>query len=237
MTCGGAFFPPKLFAEMGAWCMFPAMTTAATQPEIILASASPRRRELLARMGLPCRVFVPQVEEKVRGSEKARDYALRNALSKARHVAQHLPVGGQDSQGRYVVIAADTIVVLEGRILEKPRDAGHARAMLSSLSGRRHQVISGLCVLGLGFPGGVREKSLIVSTEVEMKPLTEAEITAYIADGEPMDKAGSYAIQGRGCYMIRSVNGSYTNVVGLPMSELVDILEKDYGILPLAVAR
>ena len=198
--------------------------------EIVLASMSPRRSDFLTQLGLAFRVFPPHIEEKPRGSESARDYALRNAVEKAHHVARHLPAGGKDMPGRYVVIAADTIVVLKERILEKPRDKEHARAMLHALSGQRHEVMSGLCVLGLGWPSA-REKSLIVRTEVEMKTLTEAEIDAYIASGEPMDKAGAYAVQGRGAYMIRAVFGSYTNVVGLPLSELVDILEQDFGLV------
>ncbi|HBA82541.1 MAG TPA: septum formation inhibitor Maf [Verrucomicrobia bacterium] len=207
------------------------MTESTHKPEIVLASSSPRRRDLLSLIGIAFRVFEPQVEEKPRGSETAREYALRNAVEKARQVARHMPSGGKELSARYIVVAADTIVTIHERILEKPRDREHARAMLQSLSGQRHEVITGLCVLGLGWPKGPREKSLLVRTEVDMKSLTDDEIESYIDSGEPMDKAGSYAVQGRGCYMIRAVNGSYTNVVGLPLSELVDILEQDFGYL------
>jgi septum formation protein len=204
------------------------MSESTHKPEIILASSSPRRRDLLDLIGIKFRVFEPQVEEIPRGAEKARDYALRNAVEKAHQVARHVPSGGKELSKQYILVAADTIVVLKERILEKPRDKDHARAMLHALSGQRHEVITGLCVLGLGWPTGPREKSMIVRTEVDMKPLTEDEIDSYIASGEPMDKAGAYAVQGRGSYMIRAVYGSYTNVVGLPLSELVDVLEQEF---------
>lgn len=197
-------------------------------PELILASASPRRREMLERLGLAFRVVPPRVEEKRRAVESAADYARRNAVEKARWVAAQLPAGGLGTRARYVVIAADTVVVLNDRILEKPSSPEHARAMLQALSGRQHEVLSGLCVLGLNYPGGPRERSMVVRTEVVMKTLRPEEIEDYVAGGEPLDKAGAYAIQGRASYLVREVRGSYTNVVGLPLSELIDCLESDF---------
>ncbi|MFH0880622.1 MAG: Maf family protein [Lentisphaerota bacterium] len=198
--------------------------------EIILASASPRRREMLERAGLAITVHPSHIEEKYRGAESAEAYVLRNAEEKARHVARMIPSMSGQYANRHLVIGADTVVVLADRILEKPRDHEHARAMLMALSGRMHRVITGVCALGLGFSDATVEKTFAVATEVEFKILSESEIQAYIATGEPMDKAGAYAIQERGASMIRRINGSYTNVVGLPLSELMDTLEKDFGL-------
>ena len=201
-----------------------------SQPvDLILASASPRRREMLERIGWRIAVCPSHIEEKRRDREPPGPYALRNAVEKARHVAE------QRSDGRAgIVIGADTIVVLDDHILEKPVDILNARRMLTVLSGRCHKVITGVCVIGAAPASGRHTVEFSVSTDVEFKTLSDDEIDAYIASGEPMDKAGAYAIQGVGAYMIRRISGSYTNVVGLPLSELVEVLEKDFGVrLPL----
>ncbi len=192
---------------------------------MVLASASPRRRGFLHQLGYPFEVVTPATEEKARPGEGAAEYVVRNAMEKAADVAGRVAA---DS----VVVAADTVVVLRGRIMEKPRSEADAHGMLRALSGQVHQVITGFCVRGPGKDGAPAARSLAVSTDVEFKELSDAEIEAYIRSGEPMDKAGSYAIQGRAAYMIRQIRGSYTNVVGLPMTELVEVLSGEFGVKP-----
>ncbi len=192
---------------------------------LVLASASPRRRGFLHQLGYPFEVVTPATAEEPRPDEDATAYVLRNAREKAADVAGRVAAGA-------VVIAADTVVVLRGRIMEKPQSAADAHAMLRALSGQVHQVITGCCVRGPGRDGKPAERSFAVATDVEFKELPDAEIDAYIASGEPMDKAGAYAIQGRAAYMIRQIRGSYTNVVGLPLTELVEILEDEFGVQP-----
>lgn len=182
--------------------------------ELILASGSPRRREFFTRMGWPFTVIRPGTEEKAHQGEAPAEYARRNAVEKA---ADALTLSGLGS--RALVVAADTIVVLGPRVLEKPRSEAEARRMLQDLSGRTHQVMTGLCVRT---DRKIHAETVI--TDVEFKRLTDAEIEAYIRSGEPMDKAGAYAIQGLAAYMIRSIRGSYTNVVGLPLTETLEAL-------------
>ena len=199
-------------------------SNSASRP-LVLASASPRRRGFLHQLGYPFEVVTPAVEEQVRPGEGARRYVLRNATEKSADVAGRVAPGA-------VVIAADTVVVLGGRIMEKPRSADEAREMLRALSGHVHQVVTGVCVRGPMVSGEPLVRTMVVATDVEFKVLPEEEIEAYIASGEPMDKAGAYAIQGRAAYMIRQIRGSYTNVVGLPLTELEEVLAKDFGIRP-----
>ena len=192
---------------------------------MVLASASPRRRGFLHQLGYHFEVVTPATEEKHRPGEGAAEYVLRNASEKAQDVEERVAAGS-------VVIAADTGVVLRGRIMEKPGSEAGAHEMLRALSGQVHQVITGFCVRGPGRTGAETVRALAVSTDVEFKELTDAEIDAYIRSGEPMDKAGAYAIQGRAAYMIRQIRGSYTNVVGLPLTELVEILANEFGVQP-----
>lgn len=177
---------------------------------IILASASPRRRELLTSLGLEFEIVIPEVDETPRPDEIPRGFAERLAAEKA---------GSISASEETAVIAADTIVVLGGRILGKPRDEAHAFEMLSELSGKTHQVITGVCIKR----GGDRYIFSVV-TDVVFRELERGEIIAYIASGDPMDKAGAYAIQGGAAHMVRAVNGSYTNVVGLPVCEVYEAL-------------
>jgi len=179
--------------------------------DIILASASPRRRELLARVGLEFQVIPSCTGENILPDETPEQHAIRLSEEKSLEVA-----GRSEVVGRWF-IGSDTIVVRDDVIL------GKAAAMLRSLSGRSHRVISGYAVHDRQ-TGETR--SAAVTTQVYFKQLTEAEIGEYIATGEPFDKAGSYAIQGIGVFMVPRIEGSYTNVVGLPLCEVIATLEE-----------
>lgn len=181
---------------------------------IILASASPRRTELMELAGIKFSVVPADICENVLPGEAPADHVIRLSREKADAVAK-------THDGRFF-IGADTIVVLDGEILGKPVDGDDARRMLSGLSGRDHEVITGFTVFDK--ISGIHI-SRSVCTEVTFKKLGEKEITAYIATGCPMDKAGAYAIQGGAVHFVRSINGSYTNVIGLPMTELYEVLQ------------
>lgn len=189
-------------------------------PEIILASNSPRRLTLLRQIGIEPLVIPSHVPEEVREGETPEDAALRLAIAKAREVAGKLRDG--------LVIGADTIVVVDSRQLGKPGSEEEAKKMLRLLSNRTHTVITGLAVIDAG-AGDV--KTTIARTKVRFKKLSEEEIDAYVATGDPMDKAGAYGIQGRAAAFIEGIEGCYSNVVGLPLSEVMDIL-KSFGFKP-----
>ncbi|MBL0225750.1 MAG: septum formation inhibitor Maf [Geobacteraceae bacterium] len=180
---------------------------------IILASASPRRSELMALAGIEFGVVPADINEDVLPAEQPSEHVMRLSREKADAVAG-------TTRGRFF-IGADTVVVLEGRIMGKPADEAEAFEMLSALSGRNHEVITGFCVYD---KVSSIHLSRSVRTEVTFKELCEREIRAYIATGCPMDKAGAYAIQGGAVHFIRSICGSYTNVIGLPMTELYETL-------------
>jgi septum formation protein len=191
--------------------------TSPALPEIVLASASPRRSELLARLGIRFSIVPSAIPEDEQPGETPEEHVLRLARAKALEVARREEVAGRWFLG------SDTVVVRDDAILGKPRDAAEAAAMLRSLSGRRHRVVSGYAVHDRASGATV---SGAVTTAVRFKELTEAEIAGYIATGEPFDKAGAYAIQGLGVFMVLGIEGSYTNVVGLPLCEVVEVLER-----------
>jgi septum formation protein len=180
---------------------------------IILASASPRRSELMALAGIEFSVVPADIDEAVLPGEEPSAHVMRLSREKADAVSG-------TTAGRFF-IGADTVVVLEGRIMGKPVDEAEAFRMLSDLSSRNHEVISGFSVFDT--ISGIH-LSRCVRTEVTFKELSEGEIRAYIATGCPMDKAGAYAMQGGAVHFIRSICGSYTNVIGLPMTELYETL-------------
>lgn len=185
-------------------------TAAATAPRLVLASASPRRRALLAQIGVvPDRIVAPEIDETPAPGELPRDYARRMAEEKA------AAVQGGDA----LVLAADTVVSAGRRILDKPADAAGAVAALMLLSGRRHRVSTAVCLRG---PGRVARR--LVETRVRFKRLSDAEISAYIRSGEWRGKAGGYAIQGIAAAFVPEIYGSYTNVVGLPLTETANLL-------------
>lgn len=188
------------------------------RPEIILASASPRRRELLEQIGITdCRVVPSEVDETAVCGASPADTAMLLALAKARAVAANEPAA--------VVIAADTLVVLDGSVLGKPANRREAAAMLTALSGREHEVITGFAVV----QGGGREICDYSLTRVGFRRIAPAEITAYLATGEADDKAGAYGIQGKAAVFVTGIEGCYFNVVGLPVSALARVLA-DFGV-------
>ncbi|WP_380179762.1 Maf family protein [Kalamiella sp. sgz302252] len=181
---------------------------------LYLASGSPRRRELLTQLGLRFERLSTQVEEKQRPDEAAEAYVRRLAMEKA---LAGVAVAQQDLP----VLGADTIVVLNSEVLEKPADEQAAAAMLAKLSGRTHQVMTAVALADRQ-----RQLACLVVTEVTFRLLSEEDILAYIASGEPMDKAGSYGIQGLGGNFVRKINGSYHAVVGLPLVETAELLSQ-----------
>ncbi len=184
---------------------------------LILASASPRRAELLKAAGIDFDVMPADIDEAVRDGESAEQYARRVANEKACGALAR-------SHGR-PVLAADTVVVVDGLILQKPADAEDARRMLTLLSGRRHEVLTAVSV-SLGGPDDVcPAASGVERTTVEFAQLSEAEIGWYVASGEPLDKAGAYAIQGLGSRFVTRIDGSYSNVVGLPIALVYKLLK------------
>jgi septum formation protein len=174
---------------------------------LVLASASPRRRQLLEMLGIPHRAHAADVQEIRLPREAPAAYARRLARDKARAVPGAL------------VLGADTIVVLDDEVLEKPRDAEDAVVMLSRLQGRRHEVITAICLLA-----GGRELEAADRTAVYFRPASEALIRGYVATGEPMDKAGAYGIQGYGAALVDRIEGDFFGVMGLPVRLVLDLL-------------
>ena len=187
--------------------------------KVILASASPRRRELLSQAGIDFKVFVSEAEEK---TDEAEPEAVVKALAalKAKDVYARVAEDEAFDLKTSVVLGADTVVCCDGKVLGKPKDVPDAKHMLRLLSGRRHDVYTGVCMIGQKADGTVFEKNFAGKTAVWMQTLTDDMIEGYISTGEPMDKAGAYGIQGFGAVFVRSVDGDYNNVVGLPLTEV-----------------
>lgn len=178
--------------------------------ELILASQSPRRRELIQLLNMPFRVQVADIDETMDETKPVYDEVARVSLMKAR------AIGATEE----IVVAADTVVVCDGQALGKPKDEQDAFRMLRMLSGRCHQVMTGLSVVK-----GGKELSVTEVTDVYFRQLTDAEIWDYIASKDPMDKAGSYGIQNGGALFVEKINGDYFNVVGLPVCRLGQLLK------------
>ncbi|MEM7262309.1 MAG: Maf family protein [Planctomycetota bacterium] len=173
---------------------------------LVLASGSPRRRELLSMAGFEVEARRPEVDESRLKTESIEAMLLRLAEAKAAAVGE----------AAVPIVAADTVVELDGDVLGKPRDAADATAMLRRLSGRRHRLLTGFAVLA---DGSVHRE--VVESWVTLRELSDASIDAYVGSGDPLDKAGSYGIQSLGAALVATVEGSYTNVVGLPLDEVV----------------
>ena len=174
--------------------------------QFILASASPRRKELLEKAGYTFAVLVSDADETLPDGISPEEAVRLNAARKAQAVSALHPGD--------VVLGCDTVVAIGGKILGKPRSAAEAKEMLRQLSGRTHTVYSGVCITD-----GTKKTVFAVATDVTFYALSEVTIDAYAATGEPMDKAGAYGIQGLGCVLVREISGDYSNVVGLPLSE------------------
>ena len=202
------------------------MPTERTGPRVILASASPRRRELLALVGIPHEVRPANIDESYLDGETPHAHTERLAREKAAVIAAADPEA--------VTIGSDTIVVVDGQVLGKPKDAAHARTMLRMLSGRSHEVMTGVAATWRG-----RTVSGVETVGVTFRELGAIDIDAYIATGEPMDKAGAYGIQGFGATIVTRVQGDYFAVMGLPLNRLVRQLETlglRYAFGPIAPA-
>lgn len=180
---------------------------------LVLASASPRRRELLARLGIAFDVLASEVPETPRSGESGGAFACRVARAKAVAVAQRCP-------GR-PVLGADTVVVVDEEIFGKPLDRADARHMLQVLSGRRHRVLTAVSLVSAA---GTQE--VLVETAIEFRPLMTSEIEEYLDTAEPYDKAGAYAIQGAARRFVVRIDGSYSNVIGLPLDEVATLLQR-----------
>lgn len=180
---------------------------------IILASKSPRRKELLSYAVRGFEIIPAESEEVVPVGTRAEDVPLVLARQKAFEVAAKHP--------NDTVIGADTVVICGGEIFGKPKDAADAKRMLKALSGTLHKVVTGVCCIN-----GSREESFSVTTAVEFFVLSDGDIDAYIATGEPFDKAGAYGIQGKGCLLVKRIDGDYYNVMGLPVGELNERLRR-----------
>jgi len=179
---------------------------------LYLASGSPRRQELLTQLGISFEKVVPGIEELRRPHESAQQYVGRLAREKAQ-------AGVALTSLDLPVLGADTIVILNGEVLEKPRDAAHAATMLRMLSGNTHQVMTAVALADSQYT-----LDCLVVTEVTFRALSDDDITQYVASGEPLDKAGAYGIQGLGGCFVRKINGSYHAVVGLPLVETYELL-------------
>jgi septum formation protein len=179
---------------------------------LILASASPRRRELLTQIGVAFEAFAPELAEEHLAGEAPQSYVRRLALEKAR-------AGFEQGGASRPALGSDTAVICDDEILGKPRDEADAVRMLMLLSGRRHQVLTGVAVVDTE-----RTEARVVTTEVEFRVLDEAQCRRYWASGEPRDKAGAYAIQGLGAVFVTAISGSYSAVVGLPLAETAQLL-------------
>jgi septum formation protein len=178
---------------------------------IVLASQSPRRQEILAQAGFRFTVRVSGIEETRRANEAPEAYVQRLAREKA--------AASVNSADEFV-LGADTVVLVDGTLLEKPRDAAEAARMLTLLAGREHEVLTGVCLIHAGQPDCAVER-----TAVRFAPMSDAEIQAYAASGEPLDKAGAYAIQGLASRHITGIQGCYFNVVGLPVARVYQMLK------------
>ncbi|PMH39880.1 septum formation inhibitor Maf [Vibrio sp. 10N.286.49.B3] len=186
----------------------------ATSQPLVLASASPRRKELLSQLGYVFSIVHADIEEKQQDDEQAYDYVLRLSQQKAAEGLRH---SAPDS----LVLGSDTVVVCDGEVLEKPKDYSDSLRMLSMLSGRDHQVMTAVSIVS-----AKQQKSVVVTTDVWFKPLSEPEIHNYWLSGEPCDKAGSYGIQGLGGRFVTRIEGSYYAVVGLPLFETDQLLHE-----------
>ncbi len=197
-----------------------------TKEQLILASASPRRRRFLEELGLSFTIEAARVDEQPLAHETPREFVLRAATDKAQAVAEHHP----DTW----ILGADTVVVLDNKILGKPVDEEDAIRLLALLTGRWHEVLTGFCLCRKATE---HQATHAVATTVKFVDFDEKIAAAYVQTGEPLDKAGAYGIQGKGGFLVERLNGSYSNVVGLPLAEVIEELLRLEIIAPAPEAR
>ena len=187
--------------------------------KIILASASPRRKEILEKAGIKFKIITADVDESISADIPPYMAVMQTALKKAVAVAKTV------QEGEYI-ISADTVVCIDGRILGKPKDEADAFEMLATLRGKVHQVLTGVCMMHLLTE---HTATFCESTDVYFKEVTDEEILNYIKGGEPMDKAGAYGIQGEGAFLVSKIEGDFQNVVGLPLTRLKEFSKKEFS--------
>lgn len=204
-----------------------AVLSSVSRTQIVLGSSSPRRRELLGNLGLDFTVVKPETEEIPMAGENPVAYVARNAREKGEWICKNIKNTHPDGA---LVISADTIVVVDQKLLEKPLNPTEAKAMLTLLSGKLHTVYTAVRIASVSQAGVQKIKEFTTATTVHIKPLSGSEMDGYISTGEPFDKAGGYAAQGLGSFMVEEIHGSFSNVVGLPLAELADSLQNDFEI-------
>lgn len=197
--------------------------------DIVLASSSPRRREILAKLGIPFRTVTPDADENICDAASPEEYVMQAAFRKNKAAIELLRADDSLSAGT-LLVACDTVVVYGGTIIGKPPDAAHAVLTLGMLSDSWHSVYSGLSVYGKG-----KTCETFARTDVKFRTISEEEILAYVDSGEPMGKAGSYAIQLKGSSFVERIEGEYENVVGFPIATFLSLLQAEFGISPLDI--
>ena len=191
---------------------------------LLLASSSPRRFDLLRQVGFHPEVRIPEVDESQLLGEKPDAFVSRLALEKVHSIRS------QVQHEEWLALGADTVVVLEGQVFGKPSSVQEALEMLVSLSGKKHEVLTGYCLLHTEKKQEVKRSCRVIRTQVSLRSLSLEEIERYVATSEPLDKAGSYGVQNFGTLLVEKIEGSYTNVVGLPLTELCSDLKDFFGI-------
>lgn len=195
------------------------MSQLQQQRSLVLASGSPRRRDILEQLGVRFRVEVSGIDETLLAGEQPAQHVQRLARDKGREVRDRL----RSAPDRPCILSADTVVLLDAAVFGKPTDEADALRMLRALSGRTHRVLTGLALCDVA---GAFEAASVHTTEVTFRALDEATMRGYVESGEARDKAGSYAIQGLGSGLVRAISGSYTNVVGMPAAETLELLQR-----------
>ena len=198
--------------------------------DIVLASASPRRKEILETLGIPFRIVVSDADENASPELAPEEFVMQTAHEKCKNVVEKLRADGTLTRDT-LVIACDTVVVYSGFIIGKPKDEAHAILTLGMLSDSWHSVFSGLAIYYKG-----RISCRAARTDVKFRDISEREIKAYVDSGEPMGKAGSYAIQMKGGAFVERIEGEFHNVVGLPVAEMLSLLREEFGLELLDVA-
>ncbi len=201
------------------------------RPDIILASASPRRKEILETLGVPFRVIVSDAEENASPELAPSEFVMQTAYAKCEAVKDLQKREGK-LRNNTLIIAADTVVVYGGLVIGKPKDEAHAILTLGMLSDSWHSVYSGLAIYYKG-----KISCSAARTDVKFRDISEKEIHAYVESGEPMGKAGSYAIQMRGAAFVERIEGEFNNVVGLPVAEMLSLLRREFGLTLLDIVN